>query len=425
MYFCFWPFALIFFIYFSHPPVEVSIMKLDELYTDKQLIFNSPLSDICKAKPVGSSQGYVCLKIVDVDFKIPPHSIHREIKSIKRLQLGKHAGIVKYFDDFQIFDDMILVEEYYPKNLSQLLLLLPKYLRTRTRYNFAFPEQPPKYTVTNVAPASEIRLFLRNVASALLFIHEHEIIHRDIKPSNIMFRMGDDLTQPVLIDFGICYDYTDPPMDETRDEKYVDVSTGIYKLPELILGMTDYSYAIDVWLLGVVMTVLYSNDFKSVLIKSDASSFKSEGNGGGNGRHVDNLREEEENKEEEEDEEEEQMSNEMAISDLHLLSCQFKCFGTPHYGCEEERKEEEERVGERRLVEMKQEDGQDDELLWKELEKEEYHYRKFNLKRFKRKCVNELLPLCDDEEVQSLWLRMIRYDRCKRITSKELYNALK
>ncbi|CAK9440263.1 uncharacterized protein LODBEIA_P43630 [Lodderomyces beijingensis] len=374
------------------------MVKLDELYTEKQLIYNSPISDICKAKPVNSgAAAVVCLKIVDVDFKIPPHSIHREIEAIKKLQ--SHRAIVEYIDHFQIIDDMILVEQYYDMNLSQLMTHVAKYSRKKTRLNLENPLLAPSYTIWNNIASDDVRGFLTSMSDGLRHIHGHGIIHRDIKPSNILFKKkltsngggGDDdddddvdITQPVIADFGVCYDTTNPPSDEPPLGKYIDVCTGIYKSPELLLGMTDYQYEIDVWALGVILTILYSPDFKSVLLR------------GGCGQQ-------EKGGEEDEDEDgDEEMRNEMQISDLHLLSCIFNSFGTPHY-----------------------EPDDDEEMVWQELERDEYHFKKFNLKKHKRKAVGELIPRCHDEQVQLLFSKMTRYDRGKRITSEELFNSLK
>ena len=49
-------------------------------------------------------------------------------------------------------------------------------------------------------PESEAVGYIRQVAEALAYIHQHNILHLDVKPSNILFRKEDEA---VLIDFGI------------------------------------------------------------------------------------------------------------------------------------------------------------------------------------------------------------------------------
>ncbi|CCG21432.1 Cak1 monomeric CDK-activating kinase [Candida orthopsilosis Co 90-125] len=354
-------------------------MKLDDLYTDKQLICNSPISDICKAKPKttnASTSDYVCLKIVDVDFKIPPHSIRREIKAIKALQ--DHDGIVKYIDDFQIYEDVILVLDYYSYNLSQLMKH-KKYCRKRTRYNLDGGEgsNELKYILSNIIPQSQAKQFVTNLISAVKFIHANDIIHRDLKPSNLLF-INDDITHPVIADFGVCYNLLDPPQDEPLMQKYTDVCTGIYKSPELLLSVTNYSFEVDIWSIAIVLTVFYSPDFKSVLIREDHSGGGGEGGEGGNN-------------------DDEELNDESNISDLHLLSCIFKVFGTPSYNRDDVGTDEER-----------------EELYWPELDDDNLHFKKFNLKKFKRMGLAEIIPKCEDEEVKQLFQKMTRYDRIKR-----------
>lgn len=356
-------------------------MKLDDLYTDKQLIYNTPISDICKAKPkqtsITSTSDYVCLKIVDVDFKIPPHSIKREIVAIKSLQ--DHHGIVKYIDDFQIFEDVVLVLEYYPYNLNQLMRS-KKYCRKRTRYNLdggGEGSNGVKYTLSNLISPPEAKQFVTKLISAVQFIHDNNIIHRDLKPNNILF-INDDIGQPIISDFGVCYNLLDPPEDEPLIQKYTDVCTGIYKAPELLLNITNYSFEIDIWSVAIIMTILYSPDFKSILVREDHSSGSSVNDG--------------------EEEEEEELHNESSISDLHLLSCIFKVFGTPTY----------------KKYEL-QTDEERDEMYWPELNNDDCHFKKFNLKRFQRMGLDKIIPKCEDEEMKQLFQKMTRYDREKRL----------
>ena len=356
-------------------------MKLDDLYTDKQLIYNSVISNICKAKPKSSNaiattnastSNYVCLKIVDVDFKIPPHSIKREIKAIKSLQ--EHGGIVKYIEDFQIYEDVILVLKYYPFNLNQLIMN-KKYCRKRTRYDLGGDgSSNVKYTLSNIITQWQLKQLVTNLVSSIKFIHANDIIHRDLKPGNILF-VDEDITKPVIADFGVCYNLLDPPEDEPLMQKYTDVSTSIYKPPELILGISNYSFEVDYWSLAIVLTILYSPDFKSILIRDDHVGVRADDNDAA-----------------------EEMNNESGISDLHLLSCIFRVFGTPTYN-ENDIHSDEDR----------------EQLYWPELDDDDLHFKKFNLKRFKRKSLAEIIPKCEDEEVKHLFQKMTRYDREKRL----------
>jgi serine/threonine protein kinase len=52
-------------------------------------------------------------------------------------------------------------------------------------------------------PAEALRVF-RDISSALVYLHEKNILHNDIKPGNIVSSPGEP---PILIDFGVASEY--------------------------------------------------------------------------------------------------------------------------------------------------------------------------------------------------------------------------
>lgn len=337
-------------------------MKLSDYYIDKELIYNSAISDIYTAIDKFNNLP-VCLKIVDEDFSLPPHSIHREILILKTLR--PHPNIIEYFNDLKIYDDVILVTKLYRYDLSQLIEIT-KYCKRTTRFIYGINGNlvSNQYTLANEIEEKDIKLWLKSMSSGLEFIHSQGIIHRDIKPSNIFFAR-DDITQPIIGDFDICYDLKLPPKDEPPMAKYIDVSTGIYKAPELILGITNYEYEIDIWSLGIILTGLYSENFQSVLVKDDK-----------------------------------ELTNDSHVSDLYLLNQIFENFGTPN------------------LTDF------EDELFCDEYNNENLHFKKFNLQKYPRKDWDIILPRCNDDLMKEIFTKMIRYDRGKRITSKEILQLM-
>jgi len=49
---------------------------------------------------------------------------------------------------------------------------------------------------------------MRQLFSALKYLHESKISHRDIKPENFMLAFKDDIKMIKLIDFGLSKDYS-------------------------------------------------------------------------------------------------------------------------------------------------------------------------------------------------------------------------
>jgi serine/threonine protein kinase len=95
--------------------------------------------------------------------------------------------------------------------------------------------------------ASQIKGYLKDLFSALAFVHGKEVIHRDIKPSNILLRSLDG--PAYLTDFGIAWAPT-APGPEAADSKITDVGTTCYRPPELLFGNTRYGCSLDLWAAG-------------------------------------------------------------------------------------------------------------------------------------------------------------------------------
>ncbi|MDX2075664.1 MAG: protein kinase [bacterium] len=94
-------------------------------------------------------------------------------------------------------------------------------------------------------PISRILTLAQDIASALIKVHEKNIIHRDIKPANVL--IADDKS-PRLSDFGVIY-----LQDRTRvTETGGLVGTFDYLAPEMLngAGMTQQS---DIWAFGVML----------------------------------------------------------------------------------------------------------------------------------------------------------------------------
>ena len=89
---------------------------------------------------------------------------------------------------------------------------------------------------------------IRQLLSALSYIHSKNIAHHDIKPENILF---DDQYNAYLSDFGCA-------ADEITDSQYIG-GTPEYMAPEIISGSAKDRRKGDIWSLGVIIHEIVFN----------------------------------------------------------------------------------------------------------------------------------------------------------------------
>ena len=112
---------------------------------------------------------------------------------------------------------------------------------------------------------------MRQILSALNFIHSKQIIHRDLKPSNIL--LNDNANTIKICDFSNSRKYNILLQPHTKEACSI-----IYRPPEVIINVffdkevakneedTNYNLAyntpaIDMWSLGVIFFEMLTNRF--------------------------------------------------------------------------------------------------------------------------------------------------------------------
>lgn len=84
---------------------------------------------------------------------------------------------------------------------------------------------------------------------SLKYIHSTELIHRDLKPSNILVNSECHIK---VADFGLARSLISKCED--ANIKLTDyVATRWYRAPEILLGSTKYSKAVDMWSVGCIL----------------------------------------------------------------------------------------------------------------------------------------------------------------------------
>lgn len=91
---------------------------------------------------------------------------------------------------------------------------------------------------------SEVKSLMRQLLSAVNAMHKGWILHRDLKTSNLLYS-NDGILK--VCDFGLARKYGSPIGKYTRL-----VVTLWYRAPELLLGTTTYTQAVDMWSVGCI-----------------------------------------------------------------------------------------------------------------------------------------------------------------------------
>ena len=119
-------------------------------------------------------------------------------------------------------EEVYLVFEYMEHDLSGLSL---------AKYKFDLPQ---------------IKYIMYHLLKGVQYLHKNNIIHRDIKCANILINNNGKIK---LGDFGLARNIIP---NHTKKYTY-KVVTLWFRAPELLLGETLYSYAIDIWSCGCVL----------------------------------------------------------------------------------------------------------------------------------------------------------------------------
>ncbi|KAL4297571.1 hypothetical protein GQ457_12G006010 [Hibiscus cannabinus] len=198
-------------------------LKADS-YQKLEKIGQGTYSTVFRARDLDSGR-IVALKKVRVD-NFEPESVRfmaREILILRRLD---HPNIIKLDGIITSPMSIYLVFEYMEHDITGLL----------SCPDIKFSE-------------SQIKCYMKQLLSGLHHCHSLSIMHRDIKGSNLLVNNEGILK---IADFGLANFYR----SGRRQLLTSRVVSLWYRPPELLLGSTDYTAAVDLWSVGCVFSEL-------------------------------------------------------------------------------------------------------------------------------------------------------------------------
>ncbi|KAL6553964.1 hypothetical protein OROMI_019637 [Orobanche minor] len=97
----------------------------------------------------------------------------------------------------------------------------------------------------------QVKCYMQQLLSGLDYCHSNGVLHRDIKGSNLLIDNHGILK---IADFGLARCFDNPQKVPLTSR----VVTLWYRAPELLLGATQYSVAVDLWSTGCLLGELYA-----------------------------------------------------------------------------------------------------------------------------------------------------------------------
>lgn len=101
----------------------------------------------------------------------------------------------------------------------------------------------------------EVKELMKQLAEAVVYMHDKDMVHRDLKLENILLSTSESSEQfnIKVADFGLCHMKGLPGCDELMHSR---CGTLYYMAPEVLKNKHEYSKLCDVWSMGVIMYAL-------------------------------------------------------------------------------------------------------------------------------------------------------------------------
>jgi len=196
---------------------------IDCKYTVTKVLAQGSYGIISSAKNIETNEN-IALKKVILDDVTKAKRILREIKLLRYFK--GHDNIIAMKEIFMSRNDIYVHLELMDSDLRQV--------------------------ISSKQPLSDdhIKYFMYQLLRGLKYIHSANILHRDLKPSNLLVNKSCDLK---IGDFGLCKTAGHENHNGFMEDY---IATRWYRAPEVMLGWSHYTKAIDIWSCGCILAEL-------------------------------------------------------------------------------------------------------------------------------------------------------------------------
>ncbi|XP_070546440.1 LOW QUALITY PROTEIN: serine/threonine-protein kinase DCLK1-like [Ptychodera flava] len=208
--------------YAAEPRQRVDPGDIMKRYEIGKTIGDGNFAVVKEARLVNTDEEFA-MKIIDKSkLRGKEQMLENEIGIMKAVN---HPNIVRLFEEYETDENIYLVMEY-----------------VKGGDLFDAITESVKFTEHDAAG------MVHDLATALGYLHNLNIVHRDIKPENLLVQRDDHGKVTLkLADFGLAMEVTEPI--------YTVCGTPTYVAPE-ILAETGYGLEVDMWATGVITYIL-------------------------------------------------------------------------------------------------------------------------------------------------------------------------
>eukprot|EP00898_Chlorokybus_atmophyticus_P001360 jgi/Chlat1/2224/Chrsp17S02554 len=139
----------------------------------------------------------------------------------------------------------LLAVEHTDENGKAILYLVFEFLDIDLKKYMDLNGRGPSHPL----PQQDVKSFMYQLFKGVAHIHSHGTMHRDLKPQNLLVHKKDKRLK--IADLGLGRSFTLPIKSLTHE-----IVTLWYRAPEVLLGGTHYSVAVDIWSVGCIFAEL-------------------------------------------------------------------------------------------------------------------------------------------------------------------------
>ena len=213
----------------------LSSENIREIYTFDKVIGKGSYGVVRMGYLINDSSKKFAIKILERNsLKAKVYILEREVTILQKLD---HPNIIKFYEIYQDVKYLYIVMEYCAGGELLDRIIRKKHLTE-----------------------AETCLIMFKILSAINYMHKNKIVHRDLKPENVLFQDYSDDSELKIIDFGLSNIVKNEQknLGEESVRLHTRVGTPHYVAPEVLRG--NYTYACDIWSLGVMMYLLISGN---------------------------------------------------------------------------------------------------------------------------------------------------------------------